>query len=722
VFIPFIFTMDVGEKRFGNYHFWVHFYWYSIACIKNDWPIISHERYFERFSCVEENVFGCSLHDYMSVYGVDKIPTTNEMMSLKKYSITQTEEDALIAQYESTLDCWIDLLGSDNVEFENIIGVLLDKITDDYKEAPEGVLIYEYLPKGLLAAANKRGIPVIFQAGGIIRPPMAKELNAFSLINEDSYEFIYERYKNFVNESTNIPMLPRKGLLRLLTSEFYLKDIHNIDNEPEYEAGVLLNNSDGALLHVGQKYITDWELCDRVKEKHKNILIRARPWCEPTVDAQDDSPTCFHFCCKCEKVAGFSTKGMFEAMLAGRAAHEYGSFFFHSFCNDGIEDSEKGIAPIEFINFVLFGLCAPIEWLTDPEYLRFLLSNPSEKEIYMRTFEAYTRRLSRDDMELYYSDVDAKTKKRTYRLGDMLYFSSGHKPHESASYYCTGGLCDYVSNCTWSDGDCTSFEFDLFEPGNEQLTISIALHDVAVDVNLQNPSQTIFCEINGVDCGSIVLTKISKIMRFKIPIVCNNDKLRIKFTYKCLYDQDGFKFGVAFERMYISCLDVRTIGDAMFDEIMSLAGRVDEQTCEIMSLAGKVVKQANEVEGLTGIVAEKTSTIADQTGIIAGQVGEIAVLTGVVTEQARSLTGLTDIITQQASEITGLSGKVSEQTNEIIGLSGKVSEQANEITTLASKNVEYETLVTSIYSSRSWRLGNSVMRLVSKVFRIKKSR
>lgn len=550
--------------------FWHHFYWYSDACIRNKWPIISHERYFERFSHVEETVFGQSMQEVALTYSMDKVPSTEDMLALKAYPVTKIKEDALIAKYTSQFDCWADLLKNENHEFEQMVGELLDRITEDFGEKPEGVLIYEDLPKALISASHKRGIPVMIQNGGVLRRPFASIMNAFTLINDDSAEAIKSKYDRFVYDNAVIPMLSRKGLLRLFVSAQYMMDIHNNDAEPEYDVGVLYNSASTASYHIMHGFASDHEMNARTRKIYDRVLIRARPGFEPTKDALDNSPSCFHFCCKCKRVVGCATKGMFEAMLAGSIAHEYGSSFFHSFCNNGIEDDSKGVAPIEFLNFVLFGLCTPFTWLTSPDYLRFLLSGPSEKELYMRSLEHFTRHISRDDLEFYYMSDN-----REYRLGDLLYFTSGHKPHEYAAYYCIGGLSGCGETCTWSSGGYTSFEFDLSEPANESLTISILLTEVAMDWDITNPTQTVTCEVNGVNCGSVTLVPEKKYLRFTVPPECFTDKLQVTFQYSYLHSVEDSKLAVAFELMCISRHGQRLIAGAMSDEIARLETHIE---------------------------------------------------------------------------------------------------------------------------------------------------
>jgi uncharacterized protein YqkB len=157
-----------------------------------------------------------------------------------------------------------------------------------------------------------------------------------------------------------------------------------------------------------------------------------------------------------------------------------------------------------------------------------------------------------------------------------LYFTSGHKPHEYAAYYCLGGLHRNDGFYTWSNGESASFEFDLTEPVNEPLTISVVLYDVAMDWDSPNPETTVNCDVNGVDCGSVILTKGKKYLRFTIPAECYTDKLLVSFRYSHLHPSEGFNLAVAFEQMYISRAGQRFIEDAMSGEIADLSNKTLE--------------------------------------------------------------------------------------------------------------------------------------------------
>jgi hypothetical protein len=318
MFVPFVFTLD--ERPWSkNYAQGDIFYVYADACIAYGWPIIAPERYFNRFSKVEDTLWGMAMKDFVEYLCMRKIPTTEEMNTIRTYPILQAREDSLINNYPSKADCLNDLLTNENLEFEQTIGELLDKIIGDYGEKPEGILCFEILPKSVISAADKRGIPVIFQLNGLLRKPLyklrqnprASFINCMSLKNDFSFDNVQAKYERFLSEKAELPMLSRKGILRLFFDEQYIADTHRIDDEPEFDIGVLHNSVPAPLHLFGKKTMPDEEMSLRTGQKYEKVLTRARPGFLKYADknALDNSPSCFHFCCRCKRIVGSLTKG-----------------------------------------------------------------------------------------------------------------------------------------------------------------------------------------------------------------------------------------------------------------------------------------------------------------------------------------------------------------------------------------------------------------------------
>lgn len=700
MYIPFVFTLDT-HKSTGNFFHWTHFYWYADVCIKNNWPMISHERYFKLFSTVEEAFFGVQMDWVSSAHYMNQVPTTAEMLSLKSYSVSQEKESSLIANYTSQLDCWIDLLENDNAEFEQIISELLDNIIEDFGVKPEGILVYEYLPKALLSAANKRSIPVVFQAGGVLRPPFATELNGFSLLNDNSAESIKRMYDRFLSEKIDAPMLTHKGILRLFVAPGYMKDIHNIDNEPEYEIGVLHNNLQSAIFYIGNEYLSDQEMSSKAREMYPKILIRTRPGGEPLLDALDDSPTCFHFCCKCKRVLGLATKGMIEVILAGRIPHEYGASIFHSFCNRGLEDDSVELAPIELINFILFGLCTPFTWLTDPTYLEFILSGPSEEQRYLRSFHYFTRDISKQDLEFYYM-----TSGREYRIGDTLYFSTGHLPHQYGSYYCKRGLYLPEATHTWSEGERTEFEFDLVELPEVDLIVAIALYSVMCD-NTHTELLGVRCEVNGHLCKEFKLIYGNRYLQFVIPKEFIEHKIYLNFHYdyprRILVGEEMKRFAIAFEAIRLSEVIQNPFESALFFQNM-----IVNENCDSLKI------QRNKLEEYCEHLKEEVSSTNIYCESLKNEVislADVCKVSNIIQEKLLSeqmlLLGEKDAI---ENELTNLSQIYEVIKSELVGHSKncedsriKLEKLENEQNTLLKKNEALAEELARILESKTYR-------------------
>ena len=724
MFVPFVFTLDERpwSKKYAQGDI---FYIYADACIAYGWPIIAPERYFNRFSEVEISLWGIPMKDFIDYMCMRKIPTTKEIETIKTYPIPQVCEESIIAKYPSTAACLNDVLTNENMELEQIIGDLLDKITNDFTEKPEGILCFEILPKSLISAASKRGIPVIFQLNGLLRRPLCKLqqhprasfVNCMSLKSDFTFDNVQARHHTFLSEKADMPMLSRKGILRLFFDERYMMDIHHIDDEPEYDIGVLHNSLPASIHFFGQEAMPDKEMSLRASKKYEKVLIRARPGFLQYADTEalDDSPSCFHFCCRCKRVAGSMTKGMFDAMLAGRIAHEYGSFVFQLFCNNGIEDDSKGVAPLEFVHFVIFALWAPFPWLTDLNHLRLSITGNSEKELYMRSFHYYTQGISKEDLEFYYMSDN-----RAYRLGDPLYFTTGHKPHEYAAYYCLGGLHTISEICTWSSGESTSFRFDLTEPVNEALTISVVFYEVAMEWSSPKPAQTVSCEVNGIECGVITLTPGKKYLRLAVPAEAFTNQLQVTFRYSYLHPSGDLKIAVAFERIYISRAGQRFIEDAMSSEIADLS-------CKISELKARNADLDAQISGLEADGIESETQLSGLEAQNTEQKAQITSLEAQNTEQKAQITSLEAQNTEQKAQISGLEAQNAEQKTQISGLEAEISERKVQISGLEAENIDHkaqisglEAQIQSIYCSRSWKLGNGIIRIAATIIPRKK--
>jgi hypothetical protein len=223
----------------SDYDHLVPFLKYLDMAKRHGWPIIAHERYFEALNSLEEHGFPeASLSAIQNQWSLEQHPSEG-LDRIKAYPIPALFEKKLISNFPSQLDAWVHLLTHSDENFTRWIEKTLDDIATNHAEQIEGILCF-FVPESLRVAADARKIRIFSNEQGAARPPFYKTLTAYIDSNAYSEGELSQRFARFIRGGAKVPMLSRKGLLRLFAAEEYLKDIHQIDAEPQYELGILL--------------------------------------------------------------------------------------------------------------------------------------------------------------------------------------------------------------------------------------------------------------------------------------------------------------------------------------------------------------------------------------------------------------------------------------------------------------------------------------------------
>jgi FkbM family methyltransferase len=560
MFVPFVFTLEVAS----DYFHLLPFLKYVDMAKRHKWPIIAHERYFKVLaSSLDE--FGLSEEKLLSLqeeWSLEQHPYEG-VEQIVAYPISAAFEESLISAFPSQLDAWTYLLTHEDIGFTALIGEILDSIVADNTERIEGILCF-FVPESLRIAAAERKIRIFSNEISVIRPPFYKTLAGYIDDNVLSEGELAQRFARFTGElgCTKVPLLSRKGLLRLFAAEEYVRDIHQIDKAPRYELGILLLNSLHGL-HYQYSLMSNEEMVAKALRKYRTdeILIRARPGFS-SMSSTDDSPTSFHFSCKCKRVMGIQTNGLFEAMLVGRPAYGYNKHQFTFVENCGIGDCDTKLASIELLNFVLFAYIVPMAWITDPEYLRFRNSSPSEIEVYKKGFAYWTKDISDAELQMYYTSDGYE-----YRIGDTLYFDTGHAPHEYALYYCIEGFSEQEDGFVWSSGNNSAMVFDIIEPVSGDMTITFEIFVLSADATNERV-QNVYCEVNGLLVDSCRLKADTTILNFTIPqsIILETKHLEIRLVYNFSASPSGDSrlLAIAYRSVSIAMIDkdqIRTLSN-----------------------------------------------------------------------------------------------------------------------------------------------------------------
>lgn len=374
--VPFVYDLDVSGG--SDYNSLSIFHFYLQMCIENNLPLISHERYFQKSSEFLNDWGYCN---FLKSIDIDiSLLLSDENNKINKYAIAQEVDDKIISSYPSQMTCWQDLLQKPNAVFENEIIKLISKIELDFGEKIEAFLCF-YCTASLRKVANEKGIPIIFNERSSFRPKMFISTGYFDLKDCYGYGELEDRYKNFIkNDEISKFYFDRKEIFALFMTANGLNYLPLINEvKPVYELGICRPSYHGSIIKDG--VFCPGELDRDAHKFYSNGQIKYRE--------RTDPETALEFILSCKRIASVHSNMSFDAMLLGRTSCSYGQSPFSFMANNGIKDAKEKIAPIDFINFVVFGYFVPWQLISDVDYIKWRLSKPSEIEIYNKHLDFY---------------------------------------------------------------------------------------------------------------------------------------------------------------------------------------------------------------------------------------------------------------------------------------------------------------------------------------------
>ena len=218
------------------------------------------------------------------------------------------------------------------------------------------------------------------------------------LYSENTVE---QRWKCFCKEQEKgeIPIFSKRECLALLLEKDYLYLLDEYDRKPIKKTGAALGYSVNPVIS-SKAHMDDMELLYRAKEKHglENILIRKHPG-EPYgsqypnyAAAMEQQPGITpEFILNCETIISLMSGTGMEAMLFNRKAITL--LPCPSYFASGHDLEGEGLCCDEnFISFFAFCYLIPLEYMMDVDYLRWRLTMPTEREVYMKHLEFYFKK------------------------------------------------------------------------------------------------------------------------------------------------------------------------------------------------------------------------------------------------------------------------------------------------------------------------------------------
>ncbi|HMV06007.1 MAG TPA: hypothetical protein PKA30_10715 [Accumulibacter sp.] len=272
-------------------------------------------------------------------------------------------------------------------QFESALRRVLDESTCEYEV--EAVLTWCNMPS-LSAVAAEYGLPVVHGELGPLRGPCYHWTAYFDRSGVNGNTESAQRYERFLREtdSADVPVLGTQELRDLLV---VTRSVAAPASGHDFEMGVALQVENDSNIIAYANGWSNERLIAAVASAYgdNNILVRKHPgglhdYGQVCANV-DQSANSIEFIRRCAGIATINSSVGLEALLFDRHSIILGDspFRFAAQGHLGAAPANRTSADhLRALNFLLFGYLVPYEFVFDPGYLRWRLSEPSELAIY----------------------------------------------------------------------------------------------------------------------------------------------------------------------------------------------------------------------------------------------------------------------------------------------------------------------------------------------------
>lgn len=383
--IPVVFSLaPVCEELIYSWSFYK-----GIDIVKHyGWPLFAQRQYFEEKETQREKGFyseAVAKHNDMEYYS----PADEA-----KYIQVMFPEELIqqyIEQFPSQTDAYVASLGNPWPQMTEFMVMKVRELEQKTGEKAEAFLCL-CDTAFIRDAANQLNIDILHYEWAPLRSPTYRNTAYLDLTGNICDGELTARYEAFRQVSQELPLFNRREILAFFLNNDYLHYAYDADPEPEYEVGLGFGyNVPWIFNHLSQ--MTSAEMYTKAEKIFgDNILVRYHPSDPMHADLRRgvrDSGSLVEFMRKCRRIVCNTSGLAYEAMLFNRPAYEMGQSQYRYFTNQNLNELPDHIADDAFLSFIAFGYCIPFELLKSVQYLRWRLSRPSEKEIYMYHLNYY---------------------------------------------------------------------------------------------------------------------------------------------------------------------------------------------------------------------------------------------------------------------------------------------------------------------------------------------
>ncbi|WP_143533535.1 GT99 family glycosyltransferase N-terminal domain-containing protein [Provencibacterium massiliense] len=394
MFVPFVFNMSTFDE--APYLWW--FYMGLDFAKRHHSAIIAQEIYCTTppatFSAKgRKEAFDKA---YVENWGYN-LPQNRDLQIERIYSIPDQLLDKIVVDKGSISDAFCYLLMQPDERLVDFFSELIQKIETDCKEPIEAFITLLHLPS-LSVAAEKNNIPVIHFEMGCWRKPKYINTSFWDTENLLGGATVEKRWNRFCREQKErpFPVFSKKECLALLLRKENLHYLKLFDRKPTKKMGVALGYVNYETFAC-KTHLNDSEILYRVRKKYglQNMLVR-RHFGDPyggqypryASAMEPKGRSTLEFIADCETVVSLVSGTGIEAMLLDRKAITL--LPSPSYFVSGHEIEREGLcAGEDFLSFFAFCYLIPWECLMNIDYMRWRLTNPTEREIYYKHIEFY---------------------------------------------------------------------------------------------------------------------------------------------------------------------------------------------------------------------------------------------------------------------------------------------------------------------------------------------
>lgn len=413
--IPVIYTLDPVCENLSQ--LWCFFKAVNFS-LCNHSLVIAQEQYFTQRVRQEQVLPQFFRQDLAKKFDY-VVPSTEDVENVCKVIIPQEIEQRYIVSYGTQSDAYVACFKENWKELEDY---LVEKLIDAEKKMGEKIEAFTCLLhfKFMENIAQRLNVPVIYYEWGPFRYSNYRDTAYFFI--SDSIVRVKEVCEEFKSKGFDkqVPVLTNKEILAIQLEADKL--IYLVDKQEEkYEVGIIGSyNSITAYTTRSRQNLLEVYNELRKKFSSSQIAVRYHPGDPLHVKMGVENEiegNLIDFIQSCKRVVCLGSNVEYEALLFDKQVYDQVEFIYHGIVNSDLRHLSDQSPDSVDLNVIAFVILIPFELLKDIDYIRYRLSNPSLKDIYLYHLNYYLDQLKIpqkileiDDFEQRFNEILLKRK------------------------------------------------------------------------------------------------------------------------------------------------------------------------------------------------------------------------------------------------------------------------------------------------------------------------